>query len=145
MTSGLHAYRSSRLPGKQLVLGLWQNTAIPSSLWTMASYLTIGAIAITTVSFLFCFFLFVSLFDDFLRVTAPSRMWGLVKNNRWIHLEYTSIADIIKQQLANLAEWEKRKRASWYPEHQQELDRFHDFIISITSYLGCDFAKQKDQ
>jgi hypothetical protein len=66
-----------------------------------------------------------------------------------LHLQrtvLTGLVDRISNQLTNFAEWEKQKRASWYPEDHPiyHEDRFHDLISAVTTYMN-DYVHHRKQ
>ncbi|KAG0170362.1 hypothetical protein DFQ28_009962 [Apophysomyces sp. BC1034] len=117
----------------------WLNNAlVPRPVGHSILTFAIGATAFCAITTLFFLFLFVSLFDDIVRVVGPDRVWGLAKTD-WMALDWTLVVDKLSKQLTNLAEWEKQKRTAWYPDDHpshQDDDRFHELIYTVTAYLN---------
>lgn len=103
---------------------------------------TIGTFTLVAISSLFCLFFLVSLFDDFIQLVSPGRIITFTKNR----IDWTGFIDRISHQLTNFAEWEKQKRASWYPEDHPiyHEDRFHDLINAVTTYMN-DYVHHRKQ
>ncbi|KAI8990260.1 hypothetical protein BDB01DRAFT_780700 [Pilobolus umbonatus] len=122
-----------------LPLKTWLYALAPRhSIVSMASYMTIGTFTLAAISSLFCLFFVVSMLDDFLTFVSPGRIIAITKD-RWLSIDWTGFIDQISGQLTSFAEWEKRKRASWYPDNHRiynEGDRFHDIISALTSYMN---------
>ncbi|OAD70025.1 hypothetical protein PHYBLDRAFT_172040 [Phycomyces blakesleeanus NRRL 1555(-)] len=143
--ASVSATRPNRTHHRLLPLRSWlkANVATPPqpmrhSIVTLASYMTVGTIAIVAISSLFCLFMAVSMVDDVLRITAPDRLWLLLRDH-WLRLDWTHLADKLSEQLTSLAEWERQKRAAWYPyDHPSyhDGDRFHDLLFAATHYLN---------
>jgi hypothetical protein len=108
----------------------------------MASYMTIGTFTLISISSLFCFFFMITLVDDCISMVSPRRMISMTKNQ----IDWTGLVDVLSNQLTNFAEWEKRKRASWYPENHPiyHEDRFHDLISAVTTYMN-DYVHHRKQ
>ncbi|KAF7732559.1 hypothetical protein EC973_003306 [Apophysomyces ossiformis] len=116
----------------------WLNNAlVPQPVGHSILTFAIGAMAFCAITTLFFLFLFVSLFDDIVRVLGPERVWGLAKKE-WVVLDWTILLEKLSKQLSNLAEWERQKRTAWYSDKNpsyQDADRFHDFVHTLTGYL----------
>ncbi|CAO3583841.1 unnamed protein product [Absidia cylindrospora] len=128
------------------------------TMMTTASYMTMITISMAVISSVFCMFIFVTLVDDVIRITAPHRVWLFTKKR--LQLDWPFMVGKISEQLTYFAEWEKQKRSSWYShqyqQHQQRQfnpssgfdsfdgtsfatnqdDTFHDILFTITRYLN---------
>ncbi|KAI7865019.1 hypothetical protein BDF14DRAFT_1883854 [Spinellus fusiger] len=114
------------------------------SIVVVASYMTVGTLALIAISSLFCLFVGLSLLDDMIRLTAPHRIWLHMKQH-WLQLDWTALANKLSEQLTSLAEWERQKRAAWYPHDHPSYhdgDRFHDLLFAATHLLNEYVSKQ---
>jgi hypothetical protein len=111
------------------------------SVVSFASYMTIGAFTLAAIGSLFCFFFVMSIFDDFIHLISPGRIITYTQH-RWQSLDWTGLVDKLSEQLTNFAEWEKHKRASWYPyddnttSYNNGGDKFHELISAVTTYMN---------
>ncbi|KAI9320467.1 hypothetical protein BX666DRAFT_1875126 [Dichotomocladium elegans] len=108
---------------------------MPRFIVTLTSYMTVGTIALFTVTSLFCFFFALSVLEDLIRAAIPTRLW---------QQDWTVAVDKVRLHLTTLAEWERRNKDTW-PFRYQDTDRFHDMLCALTDYLKNYVQQHKAQ
>ncbi|ORZ03242.1 hypothetical protein BCR43DRAFT_482981 [Syncephalastrum racemosum] len=114
------------------------------SLVSMAAYTAVGSLAIVTITGLFCFFFLVSLFDDFVRIALPNKLWQHAKERGQLLIDWPELVNKLSLQLTQFAQWERSKRASW-SQRENNDDGFHDLVVAVTTYLDRYVQSKRQQ
>lgn len=81
--------------------------------------------------------------DDCVRIIAPGRLLNYTKKQ----IDWTSLVDILSNQLTHFAEWEKSRRTSWYSPNNpiDNEDKFQDLISTVTTFMNNYVHQRKQQ
>ncbi|KAI9261178.1 hypothetical protein BY458DRAFT_588150 [Sporodiniella umbellata] len=95
-----------------------------SSVVHVVSKVTVTTLTLLTLGTLFCLFLLIGLMDDMILMLSP---------------RLTHFIQRLHQQLCNIAEWEREKRASWGNENSMD-NRIQSLISNLAGAMN-DYIK----